>query len=58
MAATVAAAGATAPDNVAQGFAAQAVTGRFTRPQEGADLVLLLASGRSGSITGSDFVID
>ncbi len=34
------------------------VTGRFTRPQEVADLVLLLASDRAGNVTGADFVID
>jgi NAD(P)-dependent dehydrogenase (short-subunit alcohol dehydrogenase family) len=33
-------------------------TGRFTRPEEVADLVLLLASNRAGNVTGSDFVID
>jgi NAD(P)-dependent dehydrogenase (short-subunit alcohol dehydrogenase family) len=33
-------------------------TGRFTRPHEVADLVLFLASERSGNITGADFVID
>ena len=33
-------------------------TGRFTRPEEVADLVLLLASDRAGNVTGSDFVID
>ena len=33
-------------------------TGRFTRPEEVADLVLLLASERSGNVTGADFVID
>jgi NAD(P)-dependent dehydrogenase (short-subunit alcohol dehydrogenase family) len=33
-------------------------TGRFTRPDEVADLVLLLASDRAGNATGSDFVID
>jgi NAD(P)-dependent dehydrogenase (short-subunit alcohol dehydrogenase family) len=33
-------------------------TGRFTRPEEVADLVLFLASKRAGNITGSDFVID
>ena len=36
----------------------QSVTGRFTRPEEVADLVLLLASDRSGNVTGADFVID
>ena len=33
-------------------------TGRFTRPQEVADLVLYLVSDRAGNITGSDYVID
>ncbi|MFL6116230.1 MAG: SDR family NAD(P)-dependent oxidoreductase [Catenulispora sp.] len=33
-------------------------TGRFVEPQEVADAVVLLASPRSGSTTGSDFVID
>ena len=33
-------------------------TGRFTEPAEVADLVLLLASGRAGNVTGADFVID
>ena len=36
----------------------QAPTGRFTTPQEVADLVVLLASDRAGNTTGSDFVID
>jgi NAD(P)-dependent dehydrogenase (short-subunit alcohol dehydrogenase family) len=34
------------------------VTGRFTTPQEVADLVLFLASVRSGNVTGSDYAID
>ncbi len=33
-------------------------TGRFTRPEEVADLVLLLASNRAGNVNGSDFMID
>jgi NAD(P)-dependent dehydrogenase (short-subunit alcohol dehydrogenase family) len=33
-------------------------TGRFTEPEEVADLVLLLASDRAGNVTGSDFLID
>jgi NAD(P)-dependent dehydrogenase (short-subunit alcohol dehydrogenase family) len=44
-------------DAVAQ-QSAQAVTGRFTAPEEVADLVVLLASERAGNVTGSDFVID
>jgi NAD(P)-dependent dehydrogenase (short-subunit alcohol dehydrogenase family) len=33
-------------------------TGRFTRPGEVAELVLLLASGTVGNITGTDVHID
>jgi NAD(P)-dependent dehydrogenase (short-subunit alcohol dehydrogenase family) len=33
-------------------------TGRFTEPEEVADLVVLLASNRAGNVTGSDFLID
>lgn len=33
-------------------------TGRFTQPDEVADLVLLLASDRAGNVTGADFLID
>jgi NAD(P)-dependent dehydrogenase (short-subunit alcohol dehydrogenase family) len=46
------------PREVARAAAAQAVTGRFTRPSEVADLVVFLASHRSGNVTGADFVID
>lgn len=46
------------PASVAEQAAAGAVTGRFTRPDEVADLVLLLASDRAGNVTGSDFTID
>jgi NAD(P)-dependent dehydrogenase (short-subunit alcohol dehydrogenase family) len=44
--------------DVAAAAAAGMVTGRFSRPDEVADLVLLLASERTGNVTGSDFVID
>jgi len=43
---------------VAKQAAADSVTGRFTRPDEVADLVLLLASDRSSNVTGAEFVID
>jgi len=33
-------------------------TGRFTQPEEVADLVVLLASDRAGNVTGADFLID
>lgn len=36
----------------------QSATGRFSLPQEVADLVVLLAGDRAGNVTGSDFVID
>jgi NAD(P)-dependent dehydrogenase (short-subunit alcohol dehydrogenase family) len=34
------------------------VTGRFTHPEEVADLIVLLASERAGNVIGSGFVID
>jgi NAD(P)-dependent dehydrogenase (short-subunit alcohol dehydrogenase family) len=58
VAATVAQANGTTAAAVAQQAAAAASTGRFTYPQEIADLALFLASSRANNITGSDFVID
>ena len=58
VAATVAAAQGGDPQNIAEQQAGQAPTGRFTTPQEVADLVVLLAGDRAGNVTGSDFVID
>jgi len=43
---------------VAQKAAADAATGRFTTPEEVADLMLFLASARAGNVTGADFTID
>ncbi len=45
-------------EQVADQQAAQAPTGRFTYPDEVANLVLMLAGDRSANITGSDFVVD
>jgi NAD(P)-dependent dehydrogenase (short-subunit alcohol dehydrogenase family) len=58
VAATVAGAGHTDAATVVKQQEAAASTGRFTRPEEVADIVALLASGRSGNITGADIVID
>jgi NAD(P)-dependent dehydrogenase (short-subunit alcohol dehydrogenase family) len=52
-----AASGATSDDVVAS-VSAGAPTGRFTTPQEVADLTVFLASSRSGNTTGSDVRID
>ena len=45
-------------DEVRAELATAAPTGRFTTPEEVADLVVFLASDRAGNITGSDFRID
>jgi len=58
VAATVAHANGTTAATVARQAAAEAPTGRFTYPQEVADLALFLASNRAGNTTGSDFRID
>jgi NAD(P)-dependent dehydrogenase (short-subunit alcohol dehydrogenase family) len=58
VAATVAHAQGAQEADVQADAAAQSVTGRFTRPHEVADLVLLLASDRTTNVTGADFVID
>jgi len=46
------------PEDVARAAAAQSVTGRFTKPQEVADLVLVLASDRTANVTGANVTID
>jgi NAD(P)-dependent dehydrogenase (short-subunit alcohol dehydrogenase family) len=58
VAATVAEAVGGDPSAVAKGAAGQSPTGRFTEPAEVADLDVLLAGGRAGTVTGADFVID
>ena len=58
VAATVArATGSDAGDVVAKA-AHDSVSGRFSRPEEVADLVLLLASDRTANVTGADFTVD
>jgi NAD(P)-dependent dehydrogenase (short-subunit alcohol dehydrogenase family) len=58
VAATIAHAQGGDPGAIERGAAAQMATGRFTSPEEVADLVVLLASERAGNVTGSDFMID
>ncbi|RVW07898.1 SDR family oxidoreductase [Prescottella agglutinans] len=58
VASVVAGASGSTPQAVRDAAAAGSETGRFTRPEEVADLVLFLASERAGNITGADFVID
>ena len=58
MAAQVSRASGQAAGDVAAGAAGAAATGRFTHPEEVADLIVFLASPRAGNITGSEVVID
>ncbi|MGH3671324.1 MAG: SDR family NAD(P)-dependent oxidoreductase [Pseudonocardiaceae bacterium] len=58
VAATVARATDGHPDEVTKQAVAGTSTGRFTHPQEVADLVLLLASDRAGNVNGTDILID
>jgi NAD(P)-dependent dehydrogenase (short-subunit alcohol dehydrogenase family) len=58
VAARVGAASGQRPEDVAAAAAAGMPTGRFTRPEEVADLVLFLASARAANVTGADFTID
>ncbi len=58
VAATVAQASGQKPEAVADAAVAGTATGRFTRPDEVADLVLLLASDRSANVTGTGITID
>jgi NAD(P)-dependent dehydrogenase (short-subunit alcohol dehydrogenase family) len=58
VAATVAVATRGAPDQIANQAVRDTATGRFTRPEEIADLIVFLASDRAANITGADYVID
>ncbi|MFB4308377.1 SDR family NAD(P)-dependent oxidoreductase [Actinomadura sp. GTD37] len=58
VAATVATATGGDPGTVADHAASESVTGRFTRPEEVADLVAFLAGDRAANITGADYTID
>jgi NAD(P)-dependent dehydrogenase (short-subunit alcohol dehydrogenase family) len=58
VAATVSRATGAKPQDVQSQAAQQMVTGRFTRPEEVADLVVILASDRTANVTGADITID
>jgi NAD(P)-dependent dehydrogenase (short-subunit alcohol dehydrogenase family) len=58
VAATVAGASGADAAEVVRQQAGAAPTGRFTDAAEVADLVVFLAGGRAGNVTGADFVID
>jgi NAD(P)-dependent dehydrogenase (short-subunit alcohol dehydrogenase family) len=47
-----------APEDIARQAVAGTATGRFTTPEEVADLVLMLCGERAANVTGADFVID
>jgi NAD(P)-dependent dehydrogenase (short-subunit alcohol dehydrogenase family) len=55
---TLAAAAGRAPEDVAADAVSGTATGRFTRPQEVADLVVLMASDRLANLTGAGLTID
>lgn len=58
VASTVSRATGMAPEEVAAQAASATVTGRFSKPAEVADVVLMLASDRTSNVTGSDVTID
>jgi NAD(P)-dependent dehydrogenase (short-subunit alcohol dehydrogenase family) len=58
VAATVSRATGASPQDVQSQAAQQMVTGRFSRPEEVADLALILASDRTANVTGADITID
>jgi len=58
VAATVSRASGASAQDVQSQAAQQMVTGRFSRPEEVADLVLILASDRTANVTGADITID
>ena len=55
---TIAGTAGGAPEDIARQAVAGTATGRFTTPEEVADLVVMLCGERAGNVTGADFVID
>jgi NAD(P)-dependent dehydrogenase (short-subunit alcohol dehydrogenase family) len=58
VAAAVSAAQGANPDDVAHEAVKDSATGRFTRPEEIADLIVFLASSRASNVTGANYLID
>jgi NAD(P)-dependent dehydrogenase (short-subunit alcohol dehydrogenase family) len=58
VAATVGRATGARPEDVLRQEEHQTVTGRFSRPEEVADLIVILASERTANVTGADITID
>jgi hypothetical protein len=58
VAAAVSGATRTSPDEIARSAVQTTATGRFTTPEEVADLITFLASDRAANITGADYTID
>ena len=58
VAATVSGAQGSSPDDIARGAVKEAATGRFTTPEEIADLIVFLASSRASNVTGANYIID
>ncbi|MFB0616215.1 oxidoreductase [Streptomyces sp. AGS-58] len=58
VAATLSSAGGVTPEDVVAQAAGSTATGRFSRPEEVAELVLFLAGDGARNITGSDVIID
>ena len=58
VAATVSRATGARPQDVQSRAAQQTVTGRFSRPEEVADLAVILASDRTANVTGANITID
>jgi NAD(P)-dependent dehydrogenase (short-subunit alcohol dehydrogenase family) len=58
VAATVSAAQGSDARDIASGAVKETATGRFTGPEEVADLIVFLASSRAANVTGANYVID
>jgi NAD(P)-dependent dehydrogenase (short-subunit alcohol dehydrogenase family) len=58
VAATLSGAQGSNPDDVARNAVKDTATGRFTTPEEAADLIVFLASSRASNVTGANYLVD